>query len=220
MDRRKALQNVALLLGGTIVGGSMFLQTGCKPSAKQINDLFDEDQVKFLDEVAETILPKTNTPGAKEAAVGAFMALMVKDCYTPENQQVFLKGLEDIDKRSKEKFSSDFMDLTAAQRTELLTALDKEQKEYQKNKKKEEPSHYFRMMKELSLLGFFTSEVGATKALRYVANTKVAWIIKKAIVPGPPDHSQVSILFQKLMTRFSFTAKTVFFCCPIACVDE
>jgi hypothetical protein len=169
MDRRKALQNVALLLGGTVVGGSLFLQTGCQPSARQINDLFDEEQVKFLDEVAETILPKTNTPGAKDAAVGAFMAVMVKDCYTPEGQQVFLKGMQDIDKRSKEKYSSDFMDLTAAQRTELLTALDKEQKEYQKNKKEEAPSHYFRMMKELTLLGFFTSEPGATKALRYVA---------------------------------------------------
>lgn len=163
------MQSVAVLLGGSVVGGSLFLQTGCKPSAKQVNDLFDENQVKYLDEVAETILPKTDTPGAKEAAVGAFMALMVKDCYTPEDQQVFLKGMEELEKRCKEKFKTGFMKATAEQRTELLTMLDKEQKAHQEKKKPEEPAHYFRMMKELTLLGFFTSEVGATKALRYVA---------------------------------------------------
>ena len=93
MDRRKALQNVALLLGGTVVGGSLFLQ-GCKSeTAAADGALLTEDQIKYLDEVAETILPKTNTPGAKEAAVGAFMAVMVKDCYTKEQQDVFVKGL-------------------------------------------------------------------------------------------------------------------------------
>ncbi|MFN9666692.1 MAG: gluconate 2-dehydrogenase subunit 3 family protein, partial [Bacteroidota bacterium] len=55
------------------------------------------------------------------------------------------------------------------QRHELLVALDKEQKAYQEKKKSEEPAHYFRMMKELTLWGYFTSEIGATQALRYVA---------------------------------------------------
>jgi hypothetical protein len=169
MDRRQALQNVAILLGGTIVGSSVFLQTGCKPSAKQVNSLFNEDQVALMDEIAETILPKTNTPGAKDAGVGAFLALMVKDCYTTQDQKVFIEGLSNIEKLSKEKYGESYMKMAAAQRTELLTALDKEQKTYQEKKKPEEPSHYFRMMKELTLLGFFTSEVGATKALRYVA---------------------------------------------------
>jgi Gluconate 2-dehydrogenase subunit 3 len=169
MDRRKALQNVALLLGGTVVGGSLFLQNGCKPAAKKVNALFDEDQVKLMDEIAETILPETSTPGAKAAKVGAFMALMVHDCYNKENQDVFLLGLEKIKAASKEKYSKGFMEITPQQRTEMLTALDIEQKQYQESKKKDEPSHYFRMMKELTLLGFFSSEVGATKALRYVA---------------------------------------------------
>jgi hypothetical protein len=74
-----------------------------------------------------------------------------------------------IDKLSNEKYKDDFISITAEQRTELLIGLDKEQKEYQENKKKEDPSHYFRMMKELTLLGFFTSQTGATKAMRYIA---------------------------------------------------
>ena len=69
---------------------------------------------------------------------------------------------------SKKKFDKNFMEATPQQRHDLLVELDKEQKEHSKNKKKEDPSHYFRLMKELTLLGYFTSEIGATKALRYV----------------------------------------------------
>jgi len=168
MDRRKALQNVALLLGGSIVGGSVFTLTGCK-TEKSVNKLFTQSQVDLMDEIAETILPKTKTPGAKEAKVGAFMSVMVLDCYTEKDQKVFMQGLETINKLSKEKNNADFMKATPEQRLALLISLDKEQKEYQGTKKQDDPSHYFRMMKELSLTGFFTSELGATKALRYEA---------------------------------------------------
>ncbi|HMP91280.1 MAG TPA: gluconate 2-dehydrogenase subunit 3 family protein [Phnomibacter sp.] len=168
MNRRKALQSVAVLMGGTVIGGSMLLQHGCKPAAKKVNSLFDENQVKLMDEIADTIIPDTSTPGAKAAQVGAFMALMVQDCYTPADQKVFTEGLIKIEEASKAKYGKSFMDITPAQRTEMLTALDAEQKEYQSKKQKDDPAHYFRMMKELTLFGYFTSEIGATKALRYV----------------------------------------------------
>ena len=168
MDRRKALQNVALLLGGSIVGGSIFTLQGCK-TEKSVNKLFTQSQIDMMDEIAETILPKTKTPGAKEAKVGAFMSVMVLDCYTEKDQQIFLEGLKTIDKLSDEKNNTGFMKATPEQRLSLLISLDKEQKEYQKTKKKEDSSHYFRMMKELTLTGFFTSELGATQALRYSA---------------------------------------------------
>ncbi len=61
------------------------------------------------------------------------------------------------------------MKITPEQRKELLTEIDKEQKDYKKNKKKEEDAHYFSQMKQLTLLGYFTSKEGATQALRYVA---------------------------------------------------
>jgi hypothetical protein len=169
MQRRQALQNVALLLGGTIIGGNLFLSGGCKPATPTIEKLLEPEFQSLLAEIAETILPKTSTPGAKEAGVGEFIPVMVRDCYTPEQQKVFLEGLSTIEKLSKEKYNGGFEKITAEQRTELLTTLDKEQKEYQDKKKKEEPDHYFRMMKQLTLLGFFTSETGATKALRYIA---------------------------------------------------
>lgn len=171
MDRREALSRVGLLLGGTVIGGNLFLQ-GCTSgpgSVSSVEDLFKPEHVAFLNEVAETILPATKTPGAKEAKVGEFMGVMVRDCYTADDQKTFVEGLKKLEEASKKKNSKSFMESTPEQRTALLTDLDKEQKEYQKSKKDDQPNHYFRMIKELTLLGFFTSEPGATKALRYVA---------------------------------------------------
>ena len=168
MTRRDLLQNVAILLGGSIVGGSVFSISGCKSTDKQVNALFSESQVAFMNEIADTILPATSSPGAKEAKVGNFMAVMVLDCYEQKNQQVFIDGLKKIDELSEKQFNTSFVKADAKQRTELLTALDKEQKDYQAKKTKEEPSHYFRMMKELSVLGYFSSKEGATQALRYL----------------------------------------------------
>lgn len=77
MNRREALGRVGLILGGTIIGAEFFI-SGCKPSSKKVNELFDENNVALFDEIGETILPATSTPGAKAAAIGNFMALMVQ----------------------------------------------------------------------------------------------------------------------------------------------
>jgi inorganic pyrophosphatase len=74
-----------------------------------------------------------------------------------------------LNEACKKENGSDFMNTSAEQKTALLIALDKESKEYQKIKNYEDPTHYFIMMKQLTLLGYFTSEEGATHALRYIA---------------------------------------------------
>jgi len=170
MNRRDALSRVALLLGGTVIGGELFL-SGCTSADKKIGQSVDftADDLAYLDEIAETIIPATDTPGAKDAKVGQFMGVMVKDCYKPNEQKVFLEGMNKLNEASKKKFSGNgFMKITPEQRKELLNELDKEQKAYAKDKKKDDPQHYFTLMKQLTLLGYFTSEPGATKALRYV----------------------------------------------------
>ncbi|MGN6492585.1 MAG: gluconate 2-dehydrogenase subunit 3 family protein [Agriterribacter sp.] len=170
MNRREAVARVALILGGTVVGAGVFLE-GCKPGADKKADandgLFSADDITYLDEIAETIIPTTNTPGAKAAKVGAFMTVMVNDCYDENDQKVFKEGMKLLNDASQKKFSKSFVEADANQRKELLTEIDKEAKDYTKNKKDNDPKHYFRMMKELTLLGYFTSEIGATQALRY-----------------------------------------------------
>ncbi|GAB2688847.1 gluconate 2-dehydrogenase subunit 3 family protein [Mucilaginibacter koreensis] len=167
MNRRDAIQRVALLMGGTIIGAEMFI-SGCKSTDGKVDDLFDKDHVAFYNEVGETILPATKTPGAKAANVGQFMAVMVRDCYAPEDQKTFLTSMSKINDASDKKFKKKFLEITPQQRTEVLIDLDNEAKAYAKTQKPDQQNHYFRMVKELTLLGFFTSEVGCTQALRYV----------------------------------------------------
>lgn len=169
MNRREALERVALIFGGTVIGGAAFLQ-GCKTSDKSgfVFSLTPE-QIAFLDEVAETIIPTTNTPGAKAAKVGEFMKVMVTDCYEEKDQQIFSEGLSKIEEASKSKYSKAFMEVTAEERTALFNEINKELKAYNDSKKEGDANHYFAMMKQLTLLGYFTSEIGATQALRYVA---------------------------------------------------
>ena len=168
MNRREAISSVTLLLGGTLLGAEAFL-SGCKNPAADASLSFSATDISFLNEVAETILPATSTPGAKEAKVGDFMTVIVKDCYEAKDQTIFKEGMNKIQEACKKACGKSFMDATPEQRHDLLVSLDKEQKEYQSKKKPEDPNHYFRMMKELTLWGYFTSEIGATKALRYVA---------------------------------------------------
>ena len=167
MNRREAVQYISLLLGGTIVGGNAFL-TGCKTKTEGTHSAFTTDDIAYLDEVADTILPATSTPGAKAAAVGTFMTVMVNDCYDDKDQKIFHDGMDKLNDLSKKTYDNGFMKLNPQQRHDLLVKLDNEQKDYMKKKKPEDPSHYFRMMKELTLLGYFTSEIGCTQARRYV----------------------------------------------------
>lgn len=166
MDRRTAIARVSYLIGGSIIGSSVFLEYGCVSKAEDVGMLFDADKIDLLNEISETILPETKaSPGAKAAKVGEFMAIMVNDCYDPEEQLIFMEGLLKLESACKKKYKKGFISCSNSKREALLIELDKEQK----NKVDEEASHYFRMIKELTLLGYFTSEIGATQALRYQA---------------------------------------------------
>jgi hypothetical protein len=166
MQRREAVQYISSLLGGTLIGGEAFL-IGCK-SKTGSETKFDEDDIAYLDEISNTILPDTATPGAKAAKVGQFMTVMINDCYEAKDQKIFHQGMIKLNDQSKKTYDKSFMKLSDQQKHDLLVSVDNEQKQYSKNKKKEDPAHYFRMMKELTLLGYFTSEIGSTKARRYI----------------------------------------------------
>lgn len=202
IHRREAIRRVGLMLGGISFVGGTALLTACErerpaAGASRIGE-FTADDIAFLDEVADTMLPETSTPGAKAARTGAFMALMVTDTYEPKDQQVFREGMRKLNEASRQANNADFMSATPEQRLALLETLDREQKTYtdardaarrEQRPTAEEhlpdqrqegapgtpttitadaPAHYFRMMKELTLLGYFTSEIGYTQAQRYV----------------------------------------------------
>jgi hypothetical protein len=203
ISRREAILRVSALLGGAaFVGGSGLLAT-CEAASLPVAGApgeFTAEDIAFLDEIAETILPATKTPGAKAAKTGAFMALMVTDSYSPAERKMFREGMRKVDDAARKANNAAFMRATPQQRTAVLAALDHEQKRVMDAREAAErrnkglapltgaeteakaqpggavneaetisqPAHYFRMMKELALLGYFTSELGCTQAMRYV----------------------------------------------------
>ncbi|HEX2693461.1 MAG TPA: gluconate 2-dehydrogenase subunit 3 family protein [Gemmatimonadaceae bacterium] len=204
ISRREAIMRVTAILGGVAFVGSTALLSGCRPDAGKStaadtsNAKFSPDDVAFLDEVADTILPPTSTPGAKAAKTGAFMALMVRDTYYPDDQKRFRDGMRNIEDATQKAYNVSFMKATPAQRLAILTPMDKEQWAQSKaqadadrkkalahlgeERKESAPGtdvgattavqqntghHPFRLIKELALLGYFTSEIGCTQALRY-----------------------------------------------------
>lgn len=168
LTRREALLRVSAWLGGSLVGGSALLAGCATEAARPVPELFGPSDIAYMDEIAETILPATSTPGAKAARVGAFMAVMVADTYTASEQAIFRNGLEAIDALSLREQGRGFMAAAPAGRRSLLDRLDREQYAYMQNRAPGASVHYFRMIKELTLQGYFTSKIGCTQAQRYM----------------------------------------------------
>jgi len=175
---------IALVTGSAVIGGEFFL-SGCTSGVKT-DAGFTPANISLLDEIGETILPATSSPGAKAAQVGQFMKVFVADCYTQDSQDAFTKGIAELQDACKKMHDKSFMDCTPEQRAQLLLKLEEESKSHNKmlddkekssrdvvqkeNKESLVPSprHYYTMMKQLTLLGFFTSKPGTTEAMRYV----------------------------------------------------
>ncbi|HEY0668232.1 MAG TPA: gluconate 2-dehydrogenase subunit 3 family protein [Sphingobacteriaceae bacterium] len=191
MERREALRNVALLLGGTISASTFsVLFESCTPTEKKSDsgNLLSPDQETLITEISDVIIPDTDTPGAKAAGVGPFIAMMIRECYPENIQETFVDGLAEVEELSESKFKNSFVQLNPQEKYQVLREIadktvksrtqeeetEKERADSEKNnnqtltKKPEKKTYFFQLIRELTLLGYFTSEIGATKALAYV----------------------------------------------------
>ena len=175
---------IAILTGGAVIGADVFL-TGCTSGGSSASG-FTPENIALLDEIGETILPATDIPGAKATQIGEFMKVIVTDCYTDAQQKAFGDGLAGINEACKKLNGKGFMDCDAVQRKTFLVSLEKEAKEYNKQRDEKDkparekaektmdpdyvgsPSHYYTMMKQLTLWGYFSSEIGSKQALRFL----------------------------------------------------
>jgi hypothetical protein len=178
MNRREAIQRTALVLGYTITGSALTgVLNGCKASPELSFQpvFFTNDQASLVGEVAEIILPKTTTPGAKDVGVPGFIDSLLKEVYQKDEQDAFLTGLAEFDADAEKTYGSKFMDCSA----------DEQKAHFKKHHDaalaqssgsdssgwwntgggKDKP--FVLKVKELTLLGFFTSEAGATEVLQY-----------------------------------------------------
>jgi len=167
MNRREAIKRLTLLMGGAIVGADTFLRGGVLAGKTSFLSL-SADDLALLDEIGETIIPATDTPGAKAVQIGAFMQMMVADCYDDEHQAIFQAGLGRVEEAAQRRFGRPFRQGSAAERLQLLSEIDAEEKSQRSRNPAGAPAHYFRLMKQLTMLGYFSSEIGCTQALRYV----------------------------------------------------
>ena len=118
MERRELLKLIATASGTALFAGNVFAYKDI-PTVPLSDTLFNEKDVALLNEMAEVIIPQTDTPGAKAANVGATMAVLVTDCYTPLLQRAFLDGIKKISSLSQRRFNKQFIQLTKQERQTL-----------------------------------------------------------------------------------------------------
>jgi gluconate 2-dehydrogenase gamma chain len=178
MNRRELLRRVALLMGGAISApAALAVLNGCspKPSASWQPLFLSKEEGAMVEGVADLIIPRTDTPGAREVGVPAFIDVILKDAYPTEDQARFVSGLKDFDAEAQRAHGKPFLELQPAQRVSFLqqvhdAAVAAEKAQADKEVPVTERTRPFvLMMKELTLLGFFTSQAGATQVLQYVA---------------------------------------------------
>ena len=171
MDRREALKRTAWIMGGVVSAPAIAgILKGCaaKPTIDWKPVFVAEDQGILITQVAEIIIPKTDTPGAKDTGVPGFIDLMLKDVYPKDDQDRFLEGLKAFDDEARKTYGDAFIELSAEQQAEYVKKVHDEAISAQKADQAR-PRPFILMMKELTMLGFFTSEPGATQVLQYVA---------------------------------------------------
>jgi hypothetical protein len=173
IDRREALRRVALLLGGTLSAPAIAgVLAGCSAAGTDAKSdagtwkprAFPADQGEMVATIAEHIIPTTDTPGARTAGVHRFIDVMMAEYYPQPVRDRFVAGLADLDARATRAHGRKFLQCDAAAQQALVAALDAETFA---TPAPQPEAPWFHTMKELTLLGYYTSEIGATKELRY-----------------------------------------------------
>ena len=169
MNRREALRRTAMIMGGAISAPAMMgVLKGCKsePTINWQPEFFTREQGALISEVAEIIIPATDTPGAKDVGVPGFIDKILKDVYSQNEQENFLAAMKAFNERAKEEQGDSFIDLEPENQVAFVNKVHEEAVNAYKTDPSQ-PKPFILMAKELTMLGFFTSEAGATQVLQY-----------------------------------------------------
>jgi Gluconate 2-dehydrogenase subunit 3 len=159
MQRRTVIKNFIYIAGGALLLPSCLQeQQGASIPLKNLR--MNGDQEKMLAEVVGTIIPTTDTPGAKDLGVHQFAMIMMDDCHSKEDQEAFVKGLDEVDKLAKKKYNNSFIKSSVPQREELLTAIEKKQGSGEEQK-------FYKMVKNLTIQGYLNSKYVMTNINKY-----------------------------------------------------
>jgi hypothetical protein len=175
MTRRELLKNSALLLGYAVTTGALtetFIACNSQDSTGGKPLFFSQKQLDLVAEITETILPKTNTPGAKDIGVPMFIDKMVHDLLSEEEQDDFVAGLKKLDTDCKTAHQKSFVECGSEQRAAFLLELDRQSAKLPPSVwgitlAKPSPMAFYRRLKNLTLLGYYTSQEIGEKVFAY-----------------------------------------------------
>jgi Gluconate 2-dehydrogenase subunit 3 len=160
MDRRSSIKNLIIISAGTALLPSC-LQDNKKSSLSLKNIKIDGREEELLSELSEIIIPKTNTPGAKDVSAHLYALMMIDDCYPPDGQDKFVKGLKQFEELTNKKFGKSFTKCTPSEKTVLLQLIEN------KNELPENIGFFYNTMKGLTIQAFTSSEYYLTKVQVY-----------------------------------------------------
>ena len=175
IDRREALRRAALMLGGVIsapvIAGVL---AGCEGrpgrgggGGGRRSGALSSEQLELVATIAEHILPETDTPGARAVGVHEFIDAMLGEGYAGEDRARFFAGLADVDARARAACGRPFLECARAQQRVVLDDLDRETFARPTPPPGSTEVPFFRIFKELTLVGYYTSEIGATRELHH-----------------------------------------------------
>ncbi|MET4082112.1 hypothetical protein ABIB40_002068 [Pedobacter sp. UYP30] len=168
MNRRKAIKNI-LALG--LVGGAGYAGFRAFELHKEANMASFRAKETLIADLADTIIPETDTPGAKAAKVEVFIISVLSNCTSNVEQNLFVEGLEDLERYCNGNFNKSFSACSPQQRVSVLTHVEKSELYnsalLNKINNKFFGVPFFAKLKELSIQGYCNSSLGASKGLAY-----------------------------------------------------
>jgi len=171
VTRREALRRLSFLVGGAISAPVMSaVLSGCRArsdSAGWTPQALTPEQVELVDTLVDLIIPPTDTPGAREAGVTAFIDKLLHDWVVSEDRTRFLTGLADLDDQARRAHDAAFTETPLDQQRAMLARLDQEASRARADRT--DPLPFFATLKEWTLVGYYTSEAGATEELQWLA---------------------------------------------------
>ncbi|MBC7791608.1 MAG: gluconate 2-dehydrogenase subunit 3 family protein [Anaerolineae bacterium] len=179
MNRREAVKTTTAFLGGVLLTSNGLLVACARDTSNASGKILTVDDQSLIEEIADTLLPTTPaSPGAKAAGAGAAINLLLTDCYEPDVQERVVNGLTEFRRTCDKRTGSSFASLPKNDREELLREIDLQAQ-------KAGDAHYFGLVRELALRAYFSSEIGKTKALRFVL-VPGKWVGCVPLSPGQP----------------------------------
>ena len=165
MDRRELIKKSAMAMGITLTAPSLTaILNSCSGSAPLgwTPKVFSDDQARTIAGVVDTILPKTDTPGALELMVDRFVDTMIDVGYSNEDKASFLEELSSFMTSCEDAYGNSFENCSPEEKNDILSEQEKSKKfvrtVWGQNVRGQEPVTFYRKLKGLIMLGYYTSE--------------------------------------------------------------